>query len=150
MAEHLKTPWRTDHMGMHVESIGCEKAPVKILDIRGWGYLTGKGHGALGLSDEEAIEIQKANAAFIVRAANCHAELIEALDALVNAKALAGVREQVAGWNGEHLPEDKRHGAHPAKLGATLPKTNCGAVYALDDAMTRARSVIAKARGEAP
>ena len=32
----------------------------KVIDIRGWGYLTGKGSGALGWGDEKAIEVQDA------------------------------------------------------------------------------------------
>ena len=36
--------------------------------VRGWGYLTGKGHGALGLSNEQATAIQKANAEFVTNA----------------------------------------------------------------------------------
>ena len=35
---------------------------MKIADIRGWGYLTGKGQGGLGLSSAEASKIQNANA----------------------------------------------------------------------------------------
>lgn len=72
-------------------------------------------------------------------------DLLAALDALLNAKALEGVREVVAGWNGENRPEGPHTSRHPDSLGATLPKTNCGAVYALDEAMQRARDAIAKA-----
>jgi|SRR5580700_1876875 hypothetical protein len=68
--------------------------------------------------------------------------LAEALTALVSAKALAGVREIVAGWNGEGKP-DGPYARHADRLGATLPKTNCGAVYALDEAMTAARNALA-------
>lgn len=68
-------------------------------------------------------------------------ELRRALDRLVNAKALAGVRQQVAGWNGEHLPEDKRYERHPPRLGARI-ETTCGAIYDLDEAMTAARSLL--------
>lgn len=74
------------------------------------------------------------------------AELEAGLDCLVNAKALSGVRELVAGWNGERRPEGPYTERHPARLGATLPKTNCGAVYALDDAMQTARSLLNKDR----
>jgi hypothetical protein len=66
-----------------------------------------------------------------------------ALRRLVNAKALAGVRALVAGWNGEGRDEPYKE-RHPARLGATLPKTNCGAVYELDEALTAARAVIEK------
>lgn len=70
--------------------------------------------------------------------------LREALCHLVNARALAGVRELVAGWNGENLPDGPYRERHPARLGATLPKTNCGAVYELDEAMQEARAALQK------
>lgn len=60
---------------------------------------------------------------------------------LVNAKALAGVRAQVAGWNGEGKP-DGPYDRLPPRLGATVPKTNCGAVYELDEAMCAARALL--------
>jgi len=66
---------------------------------------------------------------------------VEALRDVVDAEALAGVRDMVAGWNGENRPEGPYAERHPNRLGATLPKTNCGAVYALDEALSRARSV---------
>ncbi len=39
-----------------------------ICEIRGWGYLTGKGHGSLGLSEAEAIAVQRTLAAYIAAA----------------------------------------------------------------------------------
>lgn len=72
-------------------------------------------------------------------------ELKKALADLVNAKALSGVRGLVAGWNGENLPPNKRaYDRHPYRLGATLPKTCCGEVYELDEAMQAARSLLAE------
>lgn len=68
---------------------------------------------------------------------------VEALRDLANAKALAGVRGLVAGWNGEGNP-DGPYDRHPEKLGATIPKTNCGAIYELDEALTRAASLASK------
>lgn len=68
-------------------------------------------------------------------------QLETALAALVNAKALSGVRAQVAGWNGENLPEPHAS-RHPYRLGATLPKTCCGEVYELDEAMQAARALL--------
>jgi hypothetical protein len=47
-----------------------------VLDIRGWGYLTGGGGGALGLSEEQAIKAQKAVEAYAVAAWNAVPELI--------------------------------------------------------------------------
>jgi hypothetical protein len=71
-----------------------------VFDIRGWGYLTGKGGGALGLSEEQAIEAQKAIEAYVVAAWNAVPELI----------ALArrdGVEEPVAWrWQEYDHPED--------------------------------------------
>lgn len=71
--------------------------------------------------------------------------LRDALTALVNAKALAGVRELVAGWNGESKP-DGPYDRHPPRLGATLPKTTCGAVYELDEAMQSAKTALNQSR----
>jgi hypothetical protein len=68
-------------------------------------------------------------------------QMAEALRALTNAKALSGVRGLVAGWNGEGRDEPYKE-RHPDRLGATLPKTNCGAVYALDDAMQAAHAAL--------
>lgn len=68
--------------------------------------------------------------------------LVEALELLVSAAALQGVRSVVAGWNGEGREEPYRD-RHPRGLGATLPKTTCGAVYDLDDAMQLARAALA-------
>lgn len=71
-------------------------------------------------------------------------QLEQALSALVNAKALSGVRSQVAGWNGENRPEGPHLERHSYRLGATLPKTCCGEVYELDEAMQAARALLAQ------
>lgn len=44
-----------------------DKGWSHIADIRGWGFLTGGGNGALGLSDDEAKAIQDAIANEIVK-----------------------------------------------------------------------------------
>lgn len=67
----------------------------------------------------------------------------EALKSLVEAKALSGVRDQVAGWNGENKA-DGPYSPHPRRLGAVLPKTNCGAIYDLDDALEKARAALSE------
>lgn len=87
---------------------------------------------------ESALTASRAESALTTSRATLRA----ALDRLVNAKALSGVRELVAGWNGEDRPEPHKE-RHPKKLGATLPKTNCGAVYDLDEAMQAARAALA-------
>ena len=115
------------------------------------------GLGAVGAGEEpdnpnefvrrfETPPIQKEAAATIQSLVARIAELEAGLDCLVNAKALSGVRELVAGWNGENQPDGPYAERHPARLGATLPKTNCGAVYALDEAMQAARILLNKDR----
>lgn len=52
---------------------------AKLFDVRGWGYLTGTGHGGLGLDNVTAYEIQKANARLVAAAP----ELLAALKDLV-------------------------------------------------------------------
>jgi hypothetical protein len=43
-----------------------------VLDVRGWGYLTGKGHGALGLSVEQAKAEQDAFGELVADLLNKH------------------------------------------------------------------------------
>lgn len=70
--------------------IWCPNAKIggvtKIFDIRGWGYFTGQGHGALGLSEAEGIAQQVANGAFV---AACSPDAI-----LTLIEALRGERER--------------------------------------------------------
>lgn len=54
-----KGPWA---VGFRAYDVTAADGQMKVCDIRGWGHLTGKGSGALGLSDEEGIAIQTANA----------------------------------------------------------------------------------------
>lgn len=63
--------------------ITCENVkiggPAKVFDVRGWGYLTGKGHGGLGLSEDEALAIQTANTTLIVTLVNNLPSILSAL-----------------------------------------------------------------------
>ncbi len=68
--------------------------------------------------------------------------LREALTDLVDAPALSGVPELVAGWNG---PPDKPHKPHPPQLGARI-ETTCGRIYKLDVVLANARKALG--RGE--
>lgn len=54
-------PYKGDEFGCYVWAPAKTGGDCMIAQIRGWGYLTGKDSGALGLSHEEAEEIQKAN-----------------------------------------------------------------------------------------
>jgi hypothetical protein len=76
-------------------------------------------------------------------------EIVDALDDLVNATALADIRGLVSGWNGENRPEGPYKDKHPARLGVTL-KTCAAHIYALDDAMVRARALLAELAAPMP
>lgn len=64
---HTPGPWKVGYQAMDVMATDA-KGDFKVCDIRGWGHLTGKGHGALGLSQDEAVAIQTANANLIAAA----------------------------------------------------------------------------------
>lgn len=68
----------------------CERGALHICDVRGWGHLTGKGHGAHGMEEKPAMAIQDANGAFIAHAR----EDIPALLAHIRALALRANREE--------------------------------------------------------
>ena len=57
-AAHGYAPWTPPFLynrdGQWIEDIRGHR----ILDMRGWGYLTGKGSQALGLDEDEAAKIQ--------------------------------------------------------------------------------------------
>lgn len=77
-----KGPWEIDH-GLRIIARNVERGPMTVCDVRGWGYLTGKGHGAIGLSFEEAEKVMMANARLIVAAPDMALDgrfLIERLD----------------------------------------------------------------------
>lgn len=80
MSGHTPGPWEIGYGGAYV---GCRNEKIggfaKLFDVRGWGYLTGNGHGALGLNGDKAAEIQFANA----RLAASAPELLEACKAVI-------------------------------------------------------------------
>jgi hypothetical protein len=65
--------WRYDPRGQIVWGASAKGGEARVLDIRGWGYLTGKGHGALGLDPKTACDDQDALGQFVVDA--CKAAL---------------------------------------------------------------------------
>lgn len=70
MTSHTKGPWEVDEDGLAVRALNGQ---MKVADIRGWGYLTGK--GTLGLDHDEATRIQFANG-YVMAAAP---DMLEAL-----------------------------------------------------------------------
>lgn len=72
-------PWEYDRVSCRIIAHDA-KGLFHIADVRGWGHLTGKGHGAWGLSDMDAMGIQIKNARLI----SCAPDLVEALKQTVN------------------------------------------------------------------
>ena len=80
--KHTPTPWAVDSYAMYIHA---DNQQMKICDIRGWGYLTGRKN----LSDEDAIAIQAANAKLIVDSVNNSTAQAERIKELENtAKSL--------------------------------------------------------------
>jgi len=67
-AEPLPGPWTVGFRALNVFAPSEKGGVTNVCDIRGWGYLTGKGHGALSLPQEEAEAIQWATARLIAAA----------------------------------------------------------------------------------
>ena len=74
MSEFTKGKWNADDMGEYVFAHGFD---MMICQMRGWAYLK-----AQGLSSDEAIDVQKANARLIAAAPDMYEELIFAMAAL--------------------------------------------------------------------
>lgn len=55
----FKGPFRYDDYGNKIWMASEKGGETPVLDIRAWGYLTGMGGGALGLSRDEAISQQE-------------------------------------------------------------------------------------------
>lgn len=66
--KHTPGPWTVGPYAMDVNGPSEKGGTFKVCDIRGWGYFTGKGHGALGLPADVAIARQTANARLIAAA----------------------------------------------------------------------------------
>ena len=74
MSEFTKGKWTADDMCEYVFAHGFD---MMICQMRGWVYLK-----AQGLSDDEAIDVQKANARLIAAAPEMHKALIFAMVSL--------------------------------------------------------------------
>ncbi len=63
---HTPGPWTYDPRSGWINADQCcARGPMHVADIRGWGHLTGGGHGAHGMAREDAAKIQDANAKLI-------------------------------------------------------------------------------------
>lgn len=61
--------WKSDDYGIRqIWANSLKGGNAHIADVRGWGYFTGVGHGALGLTEDEGIEAQRQIGQFIATA----------------------------------------------------------------------------------
>lgn len=69
---------KADSFGLQIWGESQKGGDTHVLDVRGWGYLTGRGHGALGLSGADGIAAQRAVQAYVVASWNALPDLISA------------------------------------------------------------------------
>jgi len=67
---NAKPPFRYCDLTGSVYGKDAFGGETKVCDIRGWGYLTGQGHCALGLDNTEARKIQEQTGELIAAALN--------------------------------------------------------------------------------
>lgn len=80
-----------------------DKGYAKIADVRGWGFLTGGGSGALGLPEKEAVEIQTAIGVRIAYGYNSFCRIEELLnDVLANCTQTAMLATRCAQEHGDN------------------------------------------------
>lgn len=67
----LHGPYSTDRYGIFIYGKSDkDDGGVPVLEVRAWGYLTGRGHGAIGVDSPTAIAAQKDFAERVVAALN--------------------------------------------------------------------------------
>lgn len=65
-------PWKPPFYYDDQGSMICDSEDHMIIDIRGWGFLTGRGYAARGLRDEVAEGIQNRLGDFLTKLLNEH------------------------------------------------------------------------------
>lgn len=66
VSEFFPVPWKPDERTNWIWTASLKGGHAHMADVRGWGYLTGGGHGALNLDANEAAKIQDAIGRLIV------------------------------------------------------------------------------------
>lgn len=74
LVQILAAEWSVDKHSLWINADGVPKGPMHAADVRGWGFLTGRGH-AHALDSESAFLIQKAIAHNIVDSHNAYRTL---------------------------------------------------------------------------
>lgn len=76
---HVASPWRNENPKGWVWGPSEKGGDTHILDIRGWGYLTGNGSGGLGLPLDEAHKRYDATGDLVVALVNNLPAILSAL-----------------------------------------------------------------------
>lgn len=99
MSAHTPLRWRLplspDQMGVYL----FDANRTMVVQIRGWGHLTGV--GGLQLDEDAAVAEQAARLDYIARAVNAHEELIAALRSMLDTSmqvSLARAEQGDAAW----------------------------------------------------
>ncbi|MEC7798097.1 MAG: hypothetical protein VX755_12350 [Pseudomonadota bacterium] len=71
---------KPDSYGLQVWGECLKGGDSHVFDVRGWGELTGRGHGAFGLSEDEGMAAQRARQAYLVAAWNSVPALIAQIE----------------------------------------------------------------------
>lgn len=138
----LHGPFKTDDFASYIygsnDKIGGDNP---VLEIRGWGYLTGNGHGALGLSHAEAVAEQKRFASFVVDALNAASPPAVAAGGVTEERVEAAAKAifdtwsaQTSYWPPMTWEDAQRAAAHPAdfpKMARIVPLCRAEARAAL-------------------
>lgn len=66
-------PFRCDNAG-YIWAQSAKGGETVFANIRGWGYMTGRGHGALGLAEAEAVALQRQWGEMFAAALNAYAQ----------------------------------------------------------------------------
>jgi hypothetical protein len=105
----IKGPYEYDGI-TYIWMTDPKRGKTMVGQVRGWGYLTGKGVGALGLSDKQAQEIQDATGKLLAASWDL---AVENKKLRAEHERLKRVKEKAelvipAMWNMETLPCDLR------------------------------------------
>lgn len=99
-AAHLTPlPWKHGNPTGWIWCPSAKGGDRHVADIRGWGYFTGEGFGALGLSGDEALTHQRAVGDLICAAVNSLGALLDERDRL--RAALQEIADQCPTYDGD-------------------------------------------------
>jgi hypothetical protein len=99
-------PWTGDPHGGFIWAASEKGGSFTVGEVMGWGYFTGHGHGALGLSNDEAEKRQRANQALLAAAPALAAEVVRLREENERLRNTVGAQETsiaaVDNWLLEH------------------------------------------------